>query len=180
MQKSEIIQLINAKHDILFEWLDAHGDKYWNYNLPGKWTTGQIILHLIQSERPLNKALRMPKFLLKYKFGKPNRPARKYDEVVNKYKSKLDLAGEVVSPFSSKMVNTDGKMDSYVKMLKDEHQRLMSVLDRKWSDETLIKCLVPHPLMGKMHIKEIMMWTAFHTEHHYLQIKERAEASKLV
>ena len=176
MNKEEIIELINEKHSNLFEWLDVHADKYWDYGLVGKWNTGQIILHLIQSEHPLNRALRIPKLFLKYKFGRPNRSVRSYDEIVKRYQEKLkNVDDSVVSPFSKSMDLTQGNSRQYISMLKDEHQRLIKAVDKKWSDSTLSNYLIPHPLMGRMHVSEMLMWTAYHTEHHFLQIKERAE-----
>ena len=37
---------------------------------------------------------------------------------------------------------------------------------RKVSDINLDTLVLSHPLMGKMTIREIVMWTAHHTEHH--------------
>jgi hypothetical protein len=36
----------------------------------------------------------------------------------------------------------------------------------KWSDEQLDSIILPHPLMGKMPVREMIMWTAYHVEHH--------------
>ena len=36
----------------------------------------------------------------------------------------------------------------------------------KWKDTHLDNLILPHPLMGKMPIREIIMWTAHHTAHH--------------
>ena len=42
---------------------------------------------------------------------------------------------------------------------------------RKIKDKNLDTLLLPHPLMGKMAIREIIMWTAYHTEHHTNTLK---------
>lgn len=34
------------------------------------------------------------------------------------------------------------------------------------SEKNLDTLILPHPLMGKMTVREIIMWTAYHTEHH--------------
>ncbi|WP_231962837.1 DinB family protein [Polaribacter sp. KT25b] len=34
------------------------------------------------------------------------------------------------------------------------------------SEKNLDTLVLPHPLMGKMTVREIIMWTAYHTEHH--------------
>ena len=34
------------------------------------------------------------------------------------------------------------------------------------SEKNLDTLILPHPLMGKMTVREIIMWTAYHAEHH--------------
>jgi len=53
------------------------------------WTTGQHVLHLVNSIKLLNNALSYPKFILKYKFGVSNRETRSYEVVAAKYREKL-------------------------------------------------------------------------------------------
>lgn len=43
----------------------------------------------------------------------------------------------------------------------------------KWKDKNLDNLILPHPLMGKMPVREIIMWTAYHTEHHTAILKDK-------
>ena len=81
MTKQEISTLLNEKHQTLFNFLDNQLVEKWEDGPENKWTTGQQTLHLLQSAQQLNKALGMPKFILKYKFGKSNRIPRNYEAV---------------------------------------------------------------------------------------------------
>ncbi len=56
--------------------------------LPEKWSAGQNLLHLILSTKPLAKVMPLPKITFKT-FGKPNRPGRSYEELVQRYKERL-------------------------------------------------------------------------------------------
>jgi len=89
MKKQQIIEILEDKHKQLFLWLENHPDQKWMDGPDQKWTTGQHILHLEISARMLNKALSMPRFLLKYKFGTSNRPSRTYQEVAKRYNERL-------------------------------------------------------------------------------------------
>ena len=89
MKKQQIIEVLEEKHKELFLWLENHPDQKWMDGPDQKWTTGQHILHLEISARMLNKALSMPRFLLKYKFGTSNRPSRTYQEVAKRYNERL-------------------------------------------------------------------------------------------
>ena len=46
-------------------------------------------------------------------------------------------------------------------------QHVLHLVDAiKWKDTDLDTLILPHPLLGKMPIREIVMWTAHHTAHH--------------
>lgn len=172
--KKVIIDLLQAKHDDVMKWLDKNGELHWETDLPGKWSSGQIILHIIQGETQINRALKMPKFLLRYKFGKPNRPARTYEEIIDRYQEKLDSMQEgVVSPFSTDMTLKNTRQE-YITQYANGHDQMIKALDRKWSEKQLWNTLLPHPLMGRMHVGELLMWNAYHREHHLTQLEERA------
>ena len=77
-----------------------------------------------------------------------------------------------VSPFSSDMlVPEKAEKDGLTALLYQEKRRLQkSVI--KWKEEDLDKYILPHPLMGRMPVRELAMWTAYHTEHHTKQLLE--------
>ena len=166
MTKEEIADLLEKKHQILFNWLNNQPKNNWEKGPDNKWTVGQQILHLVNSLHALNKALSYPRFFLKYKFGLCNREPRNYKTIVNKYEEKL-------------LKNTDRARvfnQNLKKPLNRERQTLLNKLQlqnkklqyktKKLKDKYLDFLVIPHPLMGKMTIREIVMWTAHHTEHH--------------
>ncbi len=171
MTKQETITILNQKHQILYQWLKNHPDSKWAEGPDGKWNTGEHIVHLIQSAKALNKALWLPKFFLKYKFGVNNRANRTYDEIKNKYHHKLAAYPGLIANISKNMpqIVSDNK-NLYISKLKKE-QTTLSIKFQKWKEKDLDIYLLPHPLLGKMTIREIVLWTAYHTEHHYKILK---------
>ena len=171
LTKPELIEVTHEKFENLFDFLSNHPDDKWNQGPEGKWTTGQHIMHLIQSAKPLNRAMGMPKFILRYKFGKPNRPPRGYEEVETRYKTKLAAAqaagNNVLSPFSQNMPETppETKQD-LIGQLRKEKEVLIKKIG-KYSEKSLDKNLIPHPLLGRMLVREIIMWNACHVNHHH-------------
>ena len=173
MTKKDIAQLNIEKHQTLTNWLQNHADEKWVEGPDGKWNTGEHIVHLIQSESALNKALRLPKWYLKYKFKTNNRENRTYQQVVEKYQTKLAANPRVVAPISLNMPKmTPADKGTYISKLEKQKTKLLTKLD-KWSDKDLDTYLLPHPLLGRMTIREILMWNAYHTEHHYEILKEK-------
>ncbi|WP_420574208.1 DinB family protein [Kordia sp.] len=167
MTKKQVIDILNQKHEVLYEWLQNHPNQSWIKGPQGKWNTGEHIVHLIQSERALNKALLLPRFYLKYKLGTNNRENRTYQEIVEKYQKKLADNPGAVANISKKMpeIKLTNK-HSYISKLDKEKKKLIKRF-QKWNERDLDIYLLPHPLMGRMTIREIVIWTAYHTEHHY-------------
>ena len=171
MTKTEVIDALKQKHQTLYEWLKNHPDQNWVKGPQDKWNTGEHIAHLIQSEKALNKALWLPKFYLKYKFGTNNRDNRTYHQIVKKYQDKLADNPGVVANISRDMpIITLTNKISYISKLEKEKMKLIKKF-QKWTEHDLDTYLLPHPLMGRMTIREIVIWTAYHTEHHYKILK---------
>ncbi len=173
MHKDAISDLIEAKHSELISWLEQHPDDSWTEGPEGKWTTGQQTLHLLQSIKPLNDALSMPKFLLRYKFGKANRPVRDYSTIVKRYQERLEaVKGKTFKGSQNMKVPTLTDKHYILSRLQTEHKKLQYKTN-KISDKNLDTLILPHPLMGKMPIREIIMWTAHHVEHHTEILKSK-------
>lgn len=171
MSKKEIIEILEQKHQNLFDWLSSSGAENWEKGPIDKWTQGQHILHLFDSIVLLNKALRYPKFLLKYKFGTSNRPSRTYDEVSKRYEERLSVNKEKAKNFNKnlkKPLLTERNL--LIDALQVQNKKLQYKTS-KLKDKHLDTLLLPHPLMGKMTLREIIMWTAYHTETHLIILK---------
>jgi len=173
MHKDDIILKLEEKHHILLNWLENQDDDKWLTGPGGKWTTGQQALHLLQSIKPLNDALSIPKFILKFKFGKTNRAIRDYDAVVKRYQERLIEAKGMTFKGSQNMKVPSLKEKTYIlNRLQVENKKLQYKTLKRWSDKQLDTYILPHPLMGKMPVREIIMWTAYHVEHHTNTLKE--------
>ena len=171
MTKSEIIDALEEKHQELYDWLESQPDENWVAGPEGKWTTGEHIVHLTQSENALLKGFMAPKFLLKSQFGTNNRENRSYEQVVQKYRSKLAENEGVVADISKNMPDmTPDDKSGYIAKLDKEKTKLIKKF-QKWSDKDLDTYLMPHPLMGRMTVREVVMWTAYHVEHHLENLK---------
>ncbi|MDG2194058.1 MAG: hypothetical protein P8K77_04255 [Polaribacter sp.] len=105
MNKEEIVALLGEEHQRLVNWLNNQPEENWKKGPVGKWTTGQHVLHLVQSLQPLNNALRVPKFILKFKFGKANRAVRDFDTVMQRYQNRLHENQEAAIQFNQKLKN---------------------------------------------------------------------------
>ncbi|WP_299124710.1 DinB family protein [uncultured Winogradskyella sp.] len=173
MDKEAIADLLEKKHSELIIWLENQPEESWTKGPEGKWTTGQQALHLLQSIKPLNDALSMPKFLLRFKFGKANRPVRNYEAIVNRYQERLEDAKGKTFKGSQNMKIPNFEDKHYILNRLQTESKKLQYKTKKISDKNLDTVILPHPLMGKMPVREIIMWTAHHVEHHTKTLKEK-------
>lgn len=171
MDKTDLVDLLETKHQELFNWLKNQPEENWEKGPTNKWTTSQHILHLINSLQLLNKALSYPKFILKYKFGVCNRPLRDYKTVVKKYNDKLEKNQDRAKKFNQKLKTPTLKQRETLLTLFQIQQKKLQYKTKKISDKNLDTLVIPHPLMGKLTLREIIMWTAYHTQHHTETLK---------
>jgi hypothetical protein len=137
----------------------------------GKWSAGQNLDHLNKSMRPVNLALRFPPFLLRLLFGKPNRKPRSYDELVERYKQKLAAGGVASKPFIPPVVHWRQKNKCLTRFQYQVEK--MCMLSSRWNEIHLDGCLLPHPLLGKLTVREMLFFSAYHIQHHYYLLEQR-------
>lgn len=166
MDKESIATLLEEKNQALLTYLKHQQTEKWEQGPEGKWTTGQQALHLLQSIIPVNDALSIPKFLLRYKFGKANREVRSYEMIVQRYQERLRESQGVTFKASQNMKIPSINEKEYILTRLQVENKKLQYKTRKLSDKNLDTLVLPHPLMGKMPVREILMWTAYHYEHH--------------
>ena len=171
MHKEEIIKLLDKEYQELIDWLNKQPNETWEKGPEGKWTTGQHILHLIDALKKINRALSYPKFILKKKFGIANREVRSYEAVAKKYQEKLIQYQDKAATYNKGMkVPLLEEKKELLNLFQIQHKKLQYKVN-KWKDKHLDTVIIPHPLMGKMPVRELVMWTAHHTAHHRKTLK---------
>lgn len=135
---------------------------------PGKWTPAQQLEHILRAVRPLVMALGLPKWFLRWRFGAPNRPARDYDALVKRYNEKLAAGGRASGRFVPPPVPA-----ATVEHMAGDLRKLVDVLTQRidrWPEADLDRVLLPHPLLGKLTVREMLFFTIHHARHHELAV----------
>lgn len=173
MDKDLIADLLEEKNQALINYFEQQTTDKWLEGPAGKWTSGQIALHLLQSIKPLNDALSMPKYLLRFKFGKYTGAIRDYETIVKDYQERLKAATGMTYKPSQNMKPPTLKDKKYIFNRLQMEIKKLQYKTKRISDTNLDTVLLPHPLMGKMPVREMIMWTAYHIEHHTKILLER-------
>jgi len=111
-----------------------------------------------------NLVYSIPKFILRLSVGKANRPSKIYTELVAKYKAKLQAGGRATGAFVPAEIKTDK-----IKLLQQGNRQTSTYLlflNKNWQDAQLDSYIAPHPLLGKITLRELCYFTIYHTEHH--------------
>lgn len=140
-----------------------------------KWTALQQLDHLIKSVSPVNMAFGLPRLVLSWKFGKANRPSRTYEQLVAKYQSKLQEGGRASGRFVPPPAIDAAERDQLLRRLEKLVHQLASRTARS-SDSYLDTYILPHPLLGKLTLREMIYFTAYHALHHTELVKKGLEA----
>jgi len=165
MLKDELIQSLEARYNEFIQYLLSLSEERYSFSLNNqKWTAGQECDHLIRSTRPLVLALWLPRWILKMVFGKANRPSRSYDEVILKYNNKLQQGGRASGRFIPRPVPFMFRDKACSRLGRVIH-RLNTRLDT-WNESDLDQYILPHPLLGKLTMREMMYFTIHHAVHH--------------
>ena len=138
-----------------------------------KWSVAQNVTHLITSANMIRLAYRLPKFIVRIYGGKPNRTSRTYEELVAKYKLKLEQGGRASGRFIAKPVSEKEGKEKILQAFTKSMSPLIKAIQKNWNDPQLDRYIAPHPLLGKITLRELCYFTIYHTEHHLYIIKER-------
>ena len=169
--KPQIISALTEKVDEFNNYISSLNKEQLEATPNGKWSAGQNLDHLIRAIKPLQLAYGLPKFALTILFGKTNRPSRTYDEVVTKYKTKLAAGGKASGPFIPPTISFE-KKNELIKKYTEHKQKLISKIEKQ-SESDLDKYILPHPLLGKVTLREMLYFTIHHNEHHLELLKNR-------
>lgn len=144
-------------------------EQFFNKPIENKWSIGENVQHLILSVNPINLALAMPLGLLKI-FGSSKHQSS-YDDIVALYQQKLAEGAKAALPFIPRGVKTDGDKAKLLASLAKSYHKLINLFN-ELTENQLDDYFLPHPILGKVSIREMLYFTLYHIRHHHEMIKK--------
>ncbi len=172
MVKQELIDKLKVNHTAFTDYINRLTVEEFMLSRNKKWTAGQQLEHIRISVKPVTQALSMPKLGLKAMFGKANRPSKSFEELVAKYKLKLQEGGVATSRFIPEEVTFEQKAQ-LIKSVNELATKLCKQL-LDYSEQDLDELILPHPLLGKLTLREMVYFTMYHVLHHHKSIEENS------
>lgn len=176
MTKPELIKKLISNHQQFAAYISKLDDQDFAFSLNNeKWSAGQQADHICRSLSPLKMLLRFPKWLVRSVFKKANRPSKSYDQLIEKYLTRLDQGGRASGTFIPARKEQLNRIVLSRKIERDILKLCQSLY--KYNEQELDELVLPHPLLGKLTLREMMYFTIYHVEHHH-QLANRNLASK--
>ena len=143
------------------------------FTRPGnKWSVAENIQHLIISINTTTLAYYLPKFLVRWIGGTPNRSSMSFDELKEKYYRKLSDGAKASGRFIPKPIEIKYGKQKLLNNWNKATVKYISSLTAKRTEDNLDNYLVKHPLLGRITLRELCYFTIFHTQHHLNSIQK--------
>ncbi len=164
MNKQTIIEQLDIHYAEFSHLLSTLNAADYNAALQGKWSAGQQLDHLCKSVAPVNMAFGLPGFVLQLFFGKANRPSLGFEDLVKKYQAKLAAGGRA----SKQFIPEKAEWEARAKLLRrlDHLSAELRLKIEKTAENQLDIYILPHPLLGKITLREMLYFTIYHVQHH--------------
>lgn len=132
------------------------------------WPIRRQMHHLTKSVGPVVLGLRLPKWALRLLFGTNDGPVRTMDQLITAYDAAMGP-----SPQSPRAYVPSGRasLERMNRQWTALETGLMRSLDT-WTDAELDRLRLPHPTIGRMPVREILLFTLYHTRVHLRRMHE--------
>ncbi len=132
-----------------------------------RWSPAEHARHLAKSARPLVMAFRLPRVVPRLLFGAPH-PSRTYEKLRADYHGKLAAGGQA-GKFAPSREDVAGGNEARRAAILDEWtgaSETVAAAFGSWSEDAADGACLPHPLLGPLTVREMGMFTVYHTVHH--------------
>jgi hypothetical protein len=174
MNKQELTEKLLENHRKFADFAIGLSETDFMFAPENKWTAGQQIDHILRGVSPVTTVLALPKFVPNLLFGKANRDSIDYETLVKNYQSKLAAGSKASGRFIPPEIGFEKR-----KVLRDKLLKTVAELTErieKFTEAQLDGYVLPHPILGKLTIREMLYFTIYHVEHHHKSAAKNLES----
>ena len=168
--KTEIISGITDTFQSVNQYFDSIDDTIFYEPLGIKWSPAEHLHHLYVSGKAMVEGLKVPKLAL-YAFGIGG-TSRTFDEIVAAYNKSLEKGAKASGKFVP--TKTKDKFDKSTLLGKwNSLEAKFAKQLESWDEKQLDKYRMPHPILGKLTVREMLFFTIYHTTHHKESLEQQ-------
>lgn len=127
----------------------------------------------------MTKALSLPGLTLRILFGVAGEPSVSYRALRERYQGVL-AKGATAGRFAPRTIEPPGDHAAWQRALVEECSQGVACLRATaggWSEHALDRYRLPHPLLGKLTLREMLFFTLYHYTHHQANVVKKLSAS---
>jgi uncharacterized damage-inducible protein DinB len=170
--KTELVNTLNDSNQRVITWFTEIPAKGFFSRHGEVWSASDNLDHLIKAYKPIAKALKLPKITLRAMFGKPEKASMTYEELCQMYRDEITRGARASGRFLPNQESPDAQAEVKKRELLDQFSKastdLVSVVE-KWDENELDQYQLPHPIIGKLTIREMIFFTIYHNLRHASQ-----------
>jgi hypothetical protein len=163
--------------------LCSASELYWNAMsaeefarpLGGAWSPAVTVRHLTKSVRAVSFGMRVPKLLLRFSFGVTKRASRSLDTIISEYHGALRMGGKA-GRFAPRAAHVPLDLGAYRRGILTAHRAAIEQVALQalnWKRWQIDRLRLPHPLLGKLTVREMLLFTLYHNLHHVQVVARR-------
>ena len=166
--KDDILALLaRLREDGLGFWRRVEPDRFWSRPDEG-WSPAENVRHLTKCTTPVARALRLPRWILRALFGVAEAPSRDVDALRSTYLAGLKrgaAAGRYAPAPAPPPPEPVAGQQRIIEACREAIAGLERAL-RPWPDADLDRQRLPHPVLGPLSLREMLLFTVLHFDHH--------------
>ena len=136
------------------------------------WSPSDNLDHLIKAVKPIARALKLPRITLQTMFGKAAKASMTYEELCKLYRDEIakgaQASGRYLPDQRSPVEDIEEQKKSLLEKWSKTGDELVSAAE-KWEENDLDRYQLPHPLIGKLTIREMLFFVIYHNLRHASQ-----------
>lgn len=181
-----VVRPPSSREDLVAELVRVGAEtvQFWNRFAPDEffrplgeaWSPCDNVRHLTRSVTPVARALRIPRIVLAVMFGRATGPSRSYEAMTATYQQALAAGGRASGRFVPQplVLPTDpaAVQRKVVANLEAANAALVARIP-SWSETALDRYRLPHPLLGRLTVREMLCFTLYHELHHARNVARR-------
>lgn len=166
--KESIVSEIKISNQRAMEWFEAIPSEHFFARKGEAWSASDNADHLVKAIKPVVLALKLPRLGLQTMFGRPEHTSRTYAEICAAYEVEIVKGAQASGRFlpdQEDPAQPEERKKHLLSQLDKAGNSLFAALE-KWLDEDLDQYQLPHPLLGKLTVREMLFFTIYHTLRH--------------
>jgi len=179
-KKEALIKALESTHLGITTYFNSLTQEDFFSRIPDRWSAAENLVHLIKSVKAVSVGMKLPKMIVGLKFGKSERISRIYPQIREIYLNRLVEGAQTPKKFHPDDYQQPSDLSAYkdqiLKKWDDVHRKLVKVLNR-WKERDLDKYILPHPILGNLTVREMVMFTIYHNIHHLTNVQKSIAGS---